>query len=167
MQNRGETGKNGYSFISCIMGGAMVGVGYTYRDNCPNGAATYLFGAGIIILVTYLLGMILSCSKKCAEKDGEVSCMESCGLCFLNLVNALLLLADLVTLIWGSIVVFGAYSGWKAMEVPEDKSLEEYCDYTAFVFAFVILILRWVLVPFLVMCTCFTICCAACAAARK
>ena len=40
----------------------------------------------------------------------------------------------------GSVVVFGAYSTW-TYEEPVD---ETFCDYTCFMFAFVLLILRWV-----------------------
>merc|ERR1712080_249935 len=82
----------------------------------------FLLYAGIIILATYFLGIVLSCAKKCAEKDGEVSCMENCGICFLNMINFCLILADFGTLIWGSIVVFGSYSSWVS-EVDPSLSL--------------------------------------------
>ena len=37
-------------------------------------------------------------------------------------------------------VVFGAYSTWTYEEAVD----ETFCDYTCFMFAFVLLILRWV-----------------------
>ena len=40
----------------------------------------------------------------------------------------------------GSVVVFGAYSTWTYEEAVD----ETFCDYTCFMFAFVLLILRWV-----------------------
>ena len=43
--------------------------------------------------------------------------------------------------IWASVVVFGAYSTWE----HDDKSSENFCEYTPFMFAFVILIIQWVL----------------------
>merc|ERR1712080_337239 len=157
MQEKGERGSFCYSLIQCVMGGAMVGVGYTNLNNCNNWAADFLLYAGIIILATYVTVILLSCAKKCAKKDGRISCMEKCGLCFINLINLCLLIADFVTLIWGSIVVFGAYSSWLSEDDPSlppgclqgESSCPDYCDYGTFMFAFVLLIIRWVLVPFL------------------
>ena len=38
------------------------------RDSCPNGAAEYLYIAGIIHLVLNLMGFIIPFAKECAEK---------------------------------------------------------------------------------------------------
>jgi hypothetical protein len=37
---------------------------------CPNGAAEYLFVAGILILVLHLVGIMLTMARRCAEKVG-------------------------------------------------------------------------------------------------
>ena len=49
-------------------------------------------------------------------------------------------LAQFGVLIWASVVVFGAYKTWDY----EDKSSENFCEYTPFMLAFVILIIKWV-----------------------
>ena len=38
------------------------------RELCPNGAAEYLFIAGILLLVLNLLGIMAQCAQKMAEK---------------------------------------------------------------------------------------------------
>ena len=53
-------------------------------------------------------------------------------------------LAQFGVLIWASVVVFGAYKTWEY----EDKSSENFCEYTPYMFAFVILIIKWVLPGF-------------------
>merc|ERR1711890_162691 len=98
------------------------------------------------MIVCNLLGPLLICFKTYAEKDGNISCMESCGICILS---------------WGSVVVFGAYAGWK-----DDGDVLDplYCHKTPFMTAFVILILQWVMLPFLIVCSCLTVLCAYCCA---
>merc|ERR1719418_100901 len=59
--------------------------------------------------------------------------------------------------IWGSVVVFGPYSEWVYEEA--DKSNDNYCEYTPFMFAFVTLILEWVFIPVMVL----LVCCLSCA----
>merc|ERR1711879_702377 len=76
----------------------MVGIGASYKDECNNGAAHYLYIAGIIIIVCNLLGSLLICFKTFAEKDGKISCVESCGICILTLTNTCLLISSLVIL---------------------------------------------------------------------
>ena len=49
-------------------------------------------------------------------------------------------LAQFGVQIWASVVVFGAYKTWEY----EDNSSENFCEYTPFMFAFVILIIQWV-----------------------
>ena len=64
-------------------------------------------------------------------------------------------------LVWGSVVVFGPYAEWTddvaKRNIPDDGM--EYCHYTPFMFAFVLLIIRWVLIALVPVCIC---CCAPC-----
>merc|ERR1712059_77808 len=143
--------------LKSVIGFVMLGVGQSYLADCPNGAANYLFCAGIIIVVANVVGLVSNLAKRWAESDGKVSSMESCMLCLINTVSALLLIADIVVLFWGSVVVFGAYSQWSDKEEDIDK--DNYCANTPFMTAFVILILDWIVFPFVCMCTCFSLIC--------
>jgi len=160
-KENGQKGQGCHGLVQLVLGCVMVGIGSSYRDECPNGAAEYLFIAGIIMIVCNLLGSLLICFKTYAEKDGNISCMESCGICILSLTNCCIAISSIVILIWGSVVVFGAYAGWK-----DDGDVLDplYCHKTPFMTAFVILILQWVMLPFLIVCSCLTVLCAYCCA---
>ena len=58
------------------------------------------------------------------------------------LVVILMLVLDLAMLIWGSVVVFGAWSG--LTEEWDEAQHDDYCPYSPMVMAFVLLILKWV-----------------------
>ena len=57
-------------------------------------------------------------------------------------------------------VVFGAYPTW-TYDLA-DSQIEEFCDYTCFMVAFVLLILRWIIMPFAMCCGIMKICCKGC-----
>jgi|ERR1711909_7839 len=163
-KEQGQRGQSGHGLIQLIFGCVMVGVGVSYRDQCQNGAAEYLYYAGIITIVCNLVGSLLVCFKTYAEKDGNISCVESCGICLLSITNCCLLISSIVLLFWGSVVVFGAYSAWK---YDGDDVLDpQYCHYTPFMTAFVILILNWIMLPFLIVCSCLAVVCAYCCAKK-
>merc|ERR1712227_1037159 len=84
-----QTSEKGYSIIQAILGGAMGAVGYNYtwehhnggnvdgvstdEDNlCPNGAAYWLWIAGILLLVSNSINGWAKMYKKCAERDGKI-----------------------------------------------------------------------------------------------
>ena len=69
-------------------------------EHCANGAAEYLFYGGILTLVLNLLSLLAGAARQCALRDGEISGMENCGLCFLGLIVGLLGITFLVVLIW-------------------------------------------------------------------
>ena len=71
-------------------------------EHCANGAAEYLFYGGILTLVLNLLSLLAGAARQCALRDGEISGMENCGLCFLGLIVGLLGITFLVVLIWVS-----------------------------------------------------------------
>ena len=52
-----------------------------------------------------------------------------------------LVIMEFSILIWGSVVVFGAYKDWT---YDVEKYSENFCEYTPMMFAFVILIMKWV-----------------------
>merc|ERR1711971_308644 len=112
----------------------------------------YLMVAGGILFTLEVL-IILASLTPCDTDDKIV----------LGLLPIVTLTMFAVT-IWGSVVVFGPYSEW-VFEEP-DKSNDNYCEYTPFMFAFVVLILQWVLIPCLVALaaclSCAGLCCRMC-----
>jgi len=193
MKNNGEMTSKGYSCTQIILGVIMLVIGMKYqpsapgsgsleptiseetaapsslpneRDPCPNGAAYYLYVAGISILVTNLVSISSRICKCLAELDGKITSGEKCGLGLLGCASCILAIVDIVMLIWGSVVVFGAWSTWTYDKVEYDDFPEKYnyCAYEPMMFAFVILIIKWVLIPvmitFLCCCTCLCACLA-------
>merc|ERR1711978_50087 len=83
-------------------------------------------------------GLIGMFAQKMALKDGKISMGEQCGLNLISFTTGMAWLGEFGLAIWGSVVVFGAYSTWTYEEAVD----ETFCDYTCFMFAFVLLILR-------------------------
>jgi len=193
MKNNGEKTQKGYSIIQIALGIIMLVIGLKYLppameevsedqvvsadgvkskedDPCPNGAAYYLYVAGIVLLVTNAIHILSRVSQYLAERDGKISCGEACGLGILKFGSGCMAVADIVILIWGSVVVFGAWASWtddydEYVADPENKN---YCAYEPMMYAFVILIIKWVIIPCLMVMICFcgclcACCCAACA----
>ena len=48
--------------------------------------------------------------KKCAERDGKIDCGEKIGMGVNKMSSGVMTLVDFVMLIWGSVVVFGAWA---------------------------------------------------------
>merc|ERR1712227_761249 len=86
----------------------------------------------------------------CCYKDnrGETSLCTS--LC--TLINVVV---NAIVTIWGSVVVFGAWSNWT--EDVDDPV--NYCNKVPMLTAFILLILRWVLLPLIACCCCCTTLC--------
>merc|ERR1711879_234271 len=73
---------------------------------------------------------------------------------------------------WGTIGVFGHYASWtdevvtNVLVAGEDGEKLYYCHNTPYMFAFVLLIIKWVMLPFIIAlcccCACLTACCACC-----
>ena len=131
----------------------------------------YLMVAGGIITTLNLLSLIASLTP-CDRDDKIVA-----GL------SPLVAIAMFAVSIWGAVVVFGKlneyltllkksikkilfleifflgpYSKWTYED--SDRSSDNYCEYTPFMFAFVMLILQWLMIPILVGLAC----CLGCAA---
>jgi len=157
-EKEGEATQMCSSVITFIFGCIMLGIGHSYQDTCPNGAATFLFYAGIITMVSKVFAFVKFFAKVCAESDGVISGAEYCGLGLLTIISGLIIIADCMVLIWGTVVVFGVYPRWTYYKDDELSPL--YCEYTPFMFSFVLLILDWIFLPMIVLCTCCGILCA-------
>jgi len=111
----------------------IVGAQYSSEEYCNLEAPMYLMVAGGILFTLETL-VILASLTPCTADDIMVFCLIPLVALTMFAVN-----------IWGSVVVFGPYSEWVYGE--DDKSKENFCEYTPFMFAFVVLILQWVLIP--------------------
>jgi len=98
------------------------------------------------------MALLLGGSKKIAEMDGKVTCGEKCGLYFMGSIAGIMALVDFVTLLWGSIVVFSAWPVWTTD--PANDALDEFCAKTPMLFAFITLVIRWILAPVFITLAC-------------
>ena len=91
----------------------------------------------------------------CAERDGHVDCCERC------VIMACIGILEIALLLWGSVVVFGAWASWtnNSEEYERDKEAKNFCEYTPMMTAFVILILRWIESPVMLVIRCVNACC--------
>ena len=123
----------------------MVIIGYRNNGLCEMDAPLYLLiGGGVGLFMTIMKLIAILTPSECDDK-------------FVNGLMPVAIIFDFGVMIWGSIVVFGAYSSWSYDENDKDKNEDEYsyCPYTPFMTAFVLLILEWVLKPCLALCECF------------
>merc|ERR1711910_206748 len=128
------------------------GLSEAEKTPCPNGAAYWLYVAGICLLVS---NSINTWAKMYKKSSGVMT------------------IVDFVMLIWGSVVVFGAWATWTYNwdEAQEDPELN-YCMYTPMMTAFVLLLIKWVMIPVMIAltccCACFSaMCCASCASSSE
>jgi len=109
-------------------------------------ATTFLILGGGIVCATTALKLIAFWTP--CECDDKI----------MDIVSPISDFVHFCVIIWGSIVVFGQYSQWDYVE----KTSDHYCAYTPFMFAFVILILQWIFLPFILCCSIMLCCCAFC-----
>jgi len=117
-----------------------VGIAYNDEESCKLEAASFLAIGGGIASATIILNLIAICTP-CENDDKIMMC-----------ITPISTLAQFGIIIWGSVVVFGQYSTWNSDDIFSD----DYCAQTPFMFAFVTLILDWILVS-------INFCCACCA----
>ena len=138
-----------HTILSCFHI-AMVIVGYQNYGVCENDAPLYLLiGGGLNIGMTLLKWLAVLTPSDCDDK-------------FVNGLIPVATLFSFCVMIWGSIAVFGPYSSWSYDPKDKDKEDSSYCPYIPFMFAFVILLLEWVLRPILVCCECCLLCLTCC-----
>ena len=129
----------------------MVVVGYQNlpqesMDPCPNGAAYWLYVAGICLLVSNSINILAKICKKCAENDGNIDCSEKFVMRVTQISSGVMTIVDLVMLIWGSVVVFGAWATWTDDLDKYTANMDglNYCKYQPMLFAFSILLIKLV-----------------------
>jgi len=171
--------ETGFSLMNLVMGIVMVVFGYQNLpaettgtlvedggeedagDPCPNGAAYWLYVAGICLLVSNSINTWAKIYKKYAERDGKIDSGEKIVLGINKMSSNVMFLIEFVMLIWGSVVVFGAWATWTDDYEEFNANQEEmnYCRYNPMVFAFSILLVKWILIPVIIVLTC---CCFFC-----
>jgi len=109
---------------------------------CPNGAANWMRVAGWCFLVTILLILLAKFSK----------------LMVLSFVSEIMMVVDFAMLIWGSVVVLGAWAEWNVTPALA-YDVEGSCHATPMVAAFTILVVKWLtflapIIAMLLMCVC-------------
>jgi len=178
-----QNNEKGYSIIQLILGAVMVAIGYQNlpadykysaeeiqelsvqeRDPCPNGAAYWLYIAGILLLVANFMNGWSKFYKWMAERDGKVDKCEKFNMMVNSFSTGCMTIVDFAMLIWGSVVVFGAWATWTDdyAEYEKDPEAMNYCMNQPMMTAFVILILKWVLIPCMIVLSCLCGCCCAC-----
>ena len=141
--------KGGFSIFAYLCAAINIYIGRKYMDDCNLDVPTYLMVAGGISFVFQTLWVIAMCTPcDCDEK-------------IMSAITPLVGLAQVGIIIWGSILVFGAYSTWVYDENSKTLESPNYCGYSPFMYSFVMLIVSWCLIPFVVCCACFTACVSA------
>merc|ERR1712061_931274 len=166
--------ETGFSLMNLVLGIVMVAIGYQNLpgtelegeeagDPCPNGAAYWLYVAGICLLVSNSINTWAKIYKKCAERDGKIDCGEKIGMGVNKMSSGVMTIIDFVMLIWGSVVVFGAWATWTddLDQYKADMDTLNYCEYQPMIFAFVILLIKWIMIPLAIALTCCCVCCGA------
>merc|ERR1711937_44450 len=177
-ENSGKS-ETGFSLANLIIGIVMVAIGYqnlpqemtgtpavaedAEQDPCPNGAAYWLYVAGICLLVSNSINTWAKIYKWCAERDGKIDCGEKVGLAVNKMSSGVMTIVDFVMLIWGSVVVFGAWATWTDdwNAYQQDPEGLNYCAYNPMMTAFVLLLLKWIMIPVAIALTCCCVCCGA------
>ena len=125
--------------IGLILHSAMVGVGNSYTDgpdpdsDCKLQACYFLKVCGGFLLALDLLAIIVMCILLMSGSDNPGG----------QICSGVKMIGQFVIYIWGSVIIFGVYKDW----TYEDKLSETFCEYTPYMFSFVMLILGWIGIP--------------------
>lgn len=140
------------NLVQCVLGIVMLSIGGVYYPECNFDATTYLVVGGAIMLITNILSIVAILTP--FEWDDKLT----------KSLTPMIGLVQFGIFLWGTIVVFGSYSSWTYDVGSNDEKY--YCAYTPYLFAFVLLIIKWVLLPFILAlcccCACLAVCCSCC-----
>ena len=98
-----------FIFLNLLFKIGMIPVGHYDRDDCPNGAANWLFVAGIVLLVSNVILGSAQLIKVVAIRR-RVASDEL--LMAVHLIIGVMVALELAFIIWGSVVVFGVWHVW-------------------------------------------------------
>ena len=162
-----------YSIFEIILAILMIAIGANYygivdgKEICPNHAAWWLLTAGLVFLGLNLINVIARIYRSCVLDQGKNSFLERCEILLIS--SAVMTIVNIVIIIWGAILVFGSYASWtdnlekytQNLEKPSPEELN-YCPYTPMMTAFVILIVKFILLPALIIMDTVCACCVSC-----
>merc|ERR1712127_1090574 len=127
--------------INICVGIAMVVVGALNDDKCNGDKdATYFLKVGGSVLLVSNALKLLSFLTKC-ECDDKIA----------DAITPMLDFAYFIVVIWGSVIVFGA---WSTIQY-DDPEKDMYCPAHAFNFAFYYLVFYWIFLPLACCCKAF------------
>ena len=165
-----------FIFLNLLFKIGMIPVGHYDRDDCPNGAANWLFVAGIVLLVSNVILGSAQLIKVVAIRR-RVATDEL--LMAVHLTIGVMVALELAFIIWGSVVVFGVWHVWlnsyydilrkdyRMLDIEEDSERsyyndENFCKYNGMMCAFVFLICHWVIIILWILFSCFIVLCPLC-----
>ena len=159
-----------YSILQIILAIVMIGIGASFNGKvdkeeiCPNGASWWLLTAGIVLFGLNVLNVATSIYRTNVLDHRNNSCAARCGLKILLISSIVMTIVDAVMIIWGAILVFGNFGSWTYNVDQYRRNMEDlnYCPYTPMMTAFVILIVKFILLPTMIILLCLCTCCVAC-----
>ena len=155
-----------YSILQIILASVMIGIGASFNGKvdkeeiCPNGASWWLLTAGIVLLGHNVLNVTTKIYRNnVLDHRNNSSFAKRCGLEILLISSSVMTIVDVVLIIWGAFLVFGSFGSWTYNVDQYRRNMEDlnYCPYTPMMAAFVILIVK-----FIMLCLCLCTCCVAC-----
>ena len=109
-----------------------VGASYTEQEDCKLPVLCYLKVVGGIGIVVDIIEISVQWFSSFRPDSHDSHTMRTNCFC----INVLI---SIVLSIWGSVIIFGPYRKWDYA----DRENEYYCEYTPYMFAFVMLIIWW------------------------
>ena len=159
-----------YSILQIILAIVMIGIGASFNGKvdkeeiCPNGASWWLLTAGIVDLGLNVLKFTTKIYRINVLDHRNNSFAKRCGLEILLISSSVMTIVDVVLIIWGAFLVFGSFGSWTYNVDQYRRNMEDlnYCPYTPMMTAFVILIIKLLLLPTMIILLCLCTCCVAC-----
>ena len=159
-----------YSILQIILAIVMIGIGASFNGKvdkeeiCPNSASWWLLTAGIVLLGLNVLNVTTKIYRTNVLDHRNNSFAKRCGLEILLISSSVMTIVDVVLIIWGAFLVFGSFGSWTYNVDQYRRNMEDlnYCPYTPMMTAFVILIVKCILLPTMIILLCLCTCCVAC-----
>ena len=156
--------------LQIILAIVMIGIGASFNGKvdkeeiCPNGASWWLLTAGIVLLGLNVLNVTTKIYRTNVLDHRNNSFAKRCGLEILLISSSVMTIVAVVLIIWGAFLVFGSFGSWTYNVDQYRRNMEDlnYCPYTPMMTAFVILIVKFILLPTMIIMLCLCTCCVAC-----
>ena len=114
---------------------SMIVIGVVYQDKCNNDATSYLLIAGSCGFGFQLYKLITIFTPMATQNKIVIVLTSLASIIMIGLAT------------WGSIQVFSIFTTWQEQMRNEEKDKDGYCDYIAYVFTFIVLVVEWLIKP--------------------